>query len=454
MKGLRRAVMVPLILAPALLMTGCGAKAEKSAEASVTPKVVPVTLADVEHRSIERSVGAVGTLKGWDEVTVGAKKIGRVAKVRHDIGDRVAPGELLVEFETIDANLALEQAKKQLLAELAKVGVFADDLPIKAPSEKDVNIEKLPTVVQAQVALDRAKQNLGRERSLMTKGAGMRQDLQNTENDVRNAEAAYDNAVLTAKAVVVSALSAWVMIQIRTESLKDMEIRAPKPSQVPAGLNRALTYAITKKSVSEGQMIKEGEAAFELVIENPLRVWLNIPERFVSEVEVGQEVRISVASYPRQTFPAKVSRINPMVDSSSRTFQVEAAVPNDEGKLRPGGFAKAEIITERNAQAIIVPLDAIVRFAGVTKVFVVQGDEKKARSIAVETGKEGPGWVELLTPLPENARVVTTGQSQLGKGEKTTDLKQLADETPIVVKPPQGSDQTKPTAPDSKTSGG
>ena len=438
MNGLRRAVIVPLLFAPALLMTGCGAKGEKSAEASVAPKVVPVTLADVEHRSIERSVGAVGTLKGWDEVTVGAKKIGRVAKVRHDIGDRVAPGELLVEFETTDAELALDQAKKQLLAELAKVGVFADDLPKKAPAEKDVKIGELPTVVQAQVALDRAQQNLAREKNLMTKGAGMRQDLQNTENDVRNAQAAYDNAVLTAKAVVVSALSAWAMIQIRAESLKDMEIRAPKPSQVPAGLNRALTYAITKKSVSEGQMIKEGDAAYELVIENPLRVWLNIPERFVSEVKPGQEVRVSVASYPGKSFPAKVSRINPMVDSSSRTFQVEAAVPNDDGKLRPGGFAKAEIITEKNSQAVTVSPDAIVRFAGVTKVFIVQGEEKKARSIPVETAMEGPGWVELLTPLPENAKVVTTGQSH------------LADETPIVVKSPTAADGSKPTAPEAK----
>ena len=105
-------------------------------------------------------------------------------------------------------------------------------------------------------------------------------------------------------------------------------------------------------------------------------------------------------------------------------------------------FAKAEVITEHNARALIVPLDAIVQFAGVTKLFVILGDEKKARSINVETGKEGAGWVELLTPLPENAKVVTTGQSQ------------LADETPILVKPPQGTDETKPTAPVAKTSGG
>ena len=439
MNGLR-ALVVPLVLAPAL-MTGCGAKGEKSAGASTAVKAVPVTLSEVEYRPIERSVDAVGTLKGWDEVTIGAKKVGRVARVRHDIGDRVKPGELLVEFETNDAELALDQARKQLMAELAKVGVFLPDPSAKVPTEKDIDVFKLPSVVQAQVAVERAQQNLAREKSLMTKGAGMKQDLQNTENDVRNAQAALDNSVLTARSVIVGALAAWVRVKIMGEALKDMEIRAPKPTMVPSGLKTQLSYAVSKKSVSEGQMIKEGDAAYELVIENPLRLWLNIPERFVSEVKPGQEVRVSVASYPLQAFPALVSRINPVVDSTSRTFQVEAAVPNDDGKLRPGGFAKAEIITDRNGKALIVPLDAIVRFAGVTKLFVVLGDARKVRSINVETGKEGAGWVELLAPLPEGSKVVTTGQSQ------------LADETPVVIKStdPGGS---KPAPAEVKTSGG
>jgi RND family efflux transporter MFP subunit len=425
--SVRRAVYLLGLLSLPVVVSGCGTKGEKTVEAR-TIKPVPVTVVDVEIKPLERIVSAVGTLKGWDEVTVGAKKVGRVAKVLHDIGDHVEPGKLLVEFETNDAELALDQAKKQLLAELAKVGVILSEYPETIPSEKEINIEKLPTVVQARVAVERAEQNLSREKNLMMKGAGMRQELQNTENDLHNAQANYDNAILTAKSIIVSAYASAVRVKMMGEALKDMEVRAPKPSQSPAGLKVPLTYAVTKKSVSEGQMIREGDACYELVIENPLRVWLNIPERFVSEVQKDQDVRILVSSYPKQTFPAKVTRINPMVDSSSRTFQVEATVPNDDGKLRPGGFAKAEIITNQNANSVMVPLDAVKRFAGVTKVFVVVGDEKKARSVQVETGQERPGWIEILTPLPPNAKVVTTGQSQ------------LADETPVVIK----SNEAKP----------
>ncbi len=422
MNGFRRSIprWWPLALALAA-SPGCGAKVEKVAEADTAPRPIAVTVAPVERRSIERSVDAVGTLKGWEEVTVGAKRYGRVAKIRHDIGDRVRPGELLVQFETVDADLAIDQAEKQLLTELVKLGVNLKEAPKRTPTADEIDYQKLPAVVQSQVALDRARTNLARERTLMTKGAGLKQDLQNTEADVRAAEAALDNVILTARSTAVAALAAKVGLDVRRQNRIDLEVRAPIPSQPPFGQKTPLSYAVSRRSVSEGQMIKEGDAVFDLVVENPLRLWLNIPERNVAEIRPGQEVRITVASYPDQVFAGKVSRINPVVDSSSRTFQVEAAVPNDDGKLRPGGFAKARVVAERDAIATVVPLDAIVRFAGVTKVFVVGGD-RKSQGVAVETGREGPGWVEVTTPLPDKAQVVTTGQGR------------LADGTPVVVK--------------------
>ena len=98
---------------------------------------------------------------------------------------------------------------------------------------------------------------------------------------------------------------------------------------------------------------------------------------------------------PGVAIEGKVARINPSVDSSSRTFQVETLVPNERGLLRPGGFAKASIITDAEAKAAVVPLDSIVRFAGVTKLFIVENG--KARSINdIKTGSEGRGWIEVI----------------------------------------------------------
>jgi len=428
MSGFRRGVIaaLALILAP---LVGCGAKAEKSAGADQAIKPVSVTVADVTIRPIERAVDAVGTLKGWDEVTVGAKRVGRVVRVHHDIGDRVKPGELLVECERDDAQLSINQAEKQLLSDLAKLGMSMMTVPKSLPDLTEVDVNNLPSVVESAVGLDRAKQNLARERSLMSKNAGLKQDLQNVENDVRSAEARLAGAVLNARSSVSTALGTKVLLEIRRQALRDMEIRAPVPSRFPAGLKSSMTYAVSRKQVSEGQMIKEGDAVYDLAVENPLRLWLNVPERYTSEIKLGQEVRITVGSYPNEVFPGTVSRINPTVATDSRSFQVEASVLNDAVKLHPGGFAKAEIITDRDARSTIVPLDAIVRYAGVTKLFTVNPNNT-VHAVEVETGKEGPGWAELLTPLPDHAKVVTTGQSRLAEG------------TAVAVRAPE----TEPTA--------
>jgi RND family efflux transporter MFP subunit len=163
-------------------------------------------------------------------------------------------------------------------------------------------------------------------------------------------------------------------------------------------------------------MIREGDPVFDLVIENPLRLWANIPERYSDQIKPGQAVRISVASHPGRAFEGKVSRINPTVDSESRTFQVEALATNQEGLLRPGGFAKAVVVVDAAAEATVVPIESIVQYAGVTKLFVLDGDQ--VRSVdGLTLGQEGVDWVEVVSDkMPTSGRVVVTGQSKLADG--------------------------------------
>ena len=113
-------------------------------------------------------------------------------------------------------------------------------------------------------------------------------------------------------------------------------------------------------------------------------------------------------------FVGTVTWINPAIDPDSRTFQVEVLVPNDDRALRPGGFVKASVVTSKASQRTIVPVESIVHFAGVTKLFIVRDD--KAYSVPVETGMEGNGWIEVQGEIPSDARVVVTGQTQLADG--------------------------------------
>ncbi len=445
--------MTPRIRAFALLtafpavatLSACGlGRAEKTVKADASPKAIPVKVAPVSRQAVERSVEVVGTLKGWEEVNLGAKKGGRVIKVLHDMGDHVKPGEPLVELETIDARLAYAQARSKYLAELVRLGIterqaedalkrFGMSENLLSGPETSELLEKSAPIMQASVAVKKSLNNLNRLKRLHDRGAGTSEELQNMENDYDAAKAAKDYAVSTARNVVANAYASKVAIESAEQALKDTSIKAPLPSKLPEGVDRAsLTYGITKRSVAEGQILKDGDAVLELVIESPLRLWANVPERHGAEVKIGQSVRVSVSSFPGKTFAGKVARINPQVDPVSRTFQVEAVIPNEARMLRPGGFAKASILVDTNSQAYIVPIEAVLKFAGVTKVFVVQ--DEKAHAINVETGLEGAGWVEISTPLPPGAKVVTDGWTQLAEG------------TPVVVKAVGAATEDAPAA--------
>jgi multidrug efflux pump subunit AcrA (membrane-fusion protein) len=417
---------------------GCsheGTQAHAKAEVEVKP--VPITVAPLERRTVERTIEAVGSLRGWEQVTIGAKKSGRVLKVYHDMGDRVRPDEPLVQLDPIDAKLAYDVAQSKYLAELVKLGITAAEADafikrygvteaLLQGKQADEAIQQAPAVRQVQAAMEKSLQNLTRQRALTKKGAGTAQDLDDQENDYQAAAAAYDNAKATARNVIAMALANRVARDQAQQTLTDLTIRSPHPQVEPPapGDSESTVYAITERSVSEGQILKDGEAVFNLVIEDPLRLWTNVPERYTTAIREGQPVRVSVASHPGKVFEGKVARINPSVEPTSRTFQVETHVPNPDGLLRPGGFAKATIVTDATAQAAVVPIESIVQFAGVTKLFVVEGD--KVRTIDDLTiGKEGSGWVEVSSAsLPESATVVTTGQSLLADGAR------------VVVRPP------------------
>lgn len=379
------------------------------------PAAVMVTVEPVAYRSVQRTVEAIGTLYGYEEVSIAAKVDGRVRRIHHDVSDPVKPGDLLVEFDPTDYELLLTQAEKSLRVDLVKLGV--DELP--AGSKFDV--ERLPAVIQARERLSNAKLRYERVRTLARDGAVTSEELTDKTADYRAAEAEYRNQILTARSLVATAEMKREGLAIARQQLKDMTIKAPAPLQRVPGMEQGVTYLVSQRSVSEGSFVRTGTEVYKLVIDRMLKLRVLIPERYSNEIERGQRVQVSTAAHA-QPFTGLVVRINPTVDPVNRTFQVEIEVPNAEGKLKPGSFAKAAILTKRDSEVPTVPLEAMTAFAGITKVFVVQ--DGRAKEVRVALGTQNTEWVEIIpsTTLPQGAPIITSGQTA------------LADGTPIAVR--------------------
>jgi RND family efflux transporter MFP subunit len=120
-------------------------------------------------------------------------------------------------------------------------------------------------------------------------------------------------------------------------------------------------------------------------------------------VRVGQPVRVRLEGGGAE-HPGRVARVSPAIQEQSRTLTVEAEVANRDGRLRPGSFARAEIVVEADRKAVLVPASAIASFAGLEKVFVVKED--RAEEKRVRTGRRAGNLVEILEGVAAGEPVV------------------------------------------------
>jgi membrane fusion protein (multidrug efflux system) len=136
-------------------------------------------------------------------------------------------------------------------------------------------------------------------------------------------------------------------------------------------------------------------------------------------VRTGATLTFTTGAAPGETFTAVVRQLNPSVDQKSRTLVVEARIPKNDPRLRPGMFVQVQLSMQKGAEVVMVPKEAIYTVAGLNKMFVIR--EGRAVEQKITPGEELNGWVEvppeIVTP---GERVATTALSQLVTGTPVT----------------------------------
>jgi len=380
-------------------------------EAATGPKTaeqrpVAVTVVPVTFRPIQQTVETVGTLNGYEVVSLAAEVDGRVMQIHHDVADRVKPGEPLLVIDPTNYKLSLQRAEKALQAELSRLGMKTPD--------PNYDVERVPAVQQARARMENAALQRQRMETLAVRNAVSQEQLDTAKAEYAVTTAEYNNQVLTAKRALIGLQDLQLAISMAQKKLNDTVVRAPVPSQAVPGADEELAYAITSRKVAEGSYVREGSEVFKLVIDRPLKLVVPVPERHAEAVKPGQRVSVTTAASTR-VIDGTVARINPAVDPATRTFEVEVLVPNREGALKPGAFAKASIFTREIPRVATVPLEALVSFVGRTKIFLVE--DGRAKEVVITPGLQTADWVEIASPqLSDGATVIVSGQSTVLDG--------------------------------------
>ena len=146
---------------------------------------------------------------------------------------------------------------------------------------------------------------------------------------------------------------------------------------------------------------------------DPIRLRAEVPERDAHSVRGGQQVRVTLEG-DATVYTGHIARLSPAIGAQNRMLLVEAEVRNDSGHLRPGSFAKAEIVSDPETSTTAVPANTIVSFAGVEKVILVQ--DGKAVEKQINTGRRNGDWVEVSSGVNVgDVVVVSPGNLQSGQ---------------------------------------
>ena len=421
-----------LTLVTALLASGCtgDSSGQTTQKARPATRAVTVSVATVQARTVERTVDATGSLLAWQEVVLNTSVPGTVARLLVDLGDRVEAGQVVAELDRREFELAVEQteAGAQAAADtLRRTRAQVQAAQAQLQQIRDSHRALEANLARARAALAEAQANSERTRALV-KGALVAQrelDVAHTQHEAARAlhETAqvelvqYPDRVRVAEAQLASEQSA---VRVAEAELRRREAEAglARKKLADATLRVPIDGAVARRHVNSGEFLNANTAVFTIVQSDPLKWNGTVAEHAALQVRPGQVVRLRADTVPGRSFDGQVTRVSPAVDVTSRTALLEARVPNREGLLKPGLFARGVIALRQDAGVAFVPEAAVSYFAGITKVFVVA--DGTARERTVKLGARREGWVEVQKGVNPGETVASSGLGQLQDGGPVT----------------------------------
>ncbi len=173
---------------------------------------------------------------------------------------------------------------------------------------------------------------------------------------------------------------------------------------------------VTQRTIQLGETLTPGRECFRLEDFAPILARVYFPEREAAAVRPGQSATVELNSRPGTLLPAKVTLVNPVVDRSNGTFKVTLELPNANGSLRPGAFARVRLKTGEFDGATLVPRRALMLEDGESYVFVARGDSVVRTQVQV--GATEGDRAQIMAGITTGDRIVTVGQGGLKTGSR------------------------------------
>jgi membrane fusion protein, multidrug efflux system len=338
-------------------------------------ELVSVDVVQPKLLESNRELTLPGSIQAAAETVLYPRASGYVEHFDVDIGDRVKEGQLLAVIETPELDQQLDQSRAQLLAVDA-------------------------SLAQAKASHDYSLTSLDRYKRLRPAGVASQQEL-----DQRQSEALVSDANVAAASAAVEVQRADLRRLTKTKSFA--RVTAPF-----AGL-------ITQRSIDRGSLVTAGNASplFRLIMTDPVRVFLQVPQDVAPSVRAGTPAKINVREYPGRSFDGTLARASFALDSQTRTMTTEVRVPNPKGELLVGMYTEVALSLPVPHRAYEIPSTALYNDASGLRVAVVDaGDTLRFEKIVIE--RDTGATLQVSSGLKGDDKVVRLASASFLAGTK------------------------------------
>jgi HlyD family secretion protein len=368
-----------------------------------------VEVAKVARRDVVQSVVASGRVVTPYRVDVGSQITGTVAEVPVEQGQSVRAGQTLVVLESAEARAGVKQAEVAVVQAEARLRQLRElQLPVASHALR-----------QAEANLTNARVQYDRNLKLYQSGYIGKSVLDDSERNVAVAQTQVDSArkqVETAQpagsdtAVAVAALEqARASLQAAQARLAYATVRAPVDGTLIA------------RDVERGDVVQPGKVLLVLSPVGETQLVLQIDERNLGRLKLGQQALASADAYPAERFGAELVYINPSVDPQRGTVEVKLRVPAPPAYLRQDMTVSVDIEVDRRAAALALPANAVHDAAGADP-WVLQVKDGRAIRRPVKLGLRGEGSVEIRGGLEAGDLVVPADNTSVKPGRRVRAL--------------------------------
>ncbi|HEY9680974.1 MAG TPA: efflux RND transporter periplasmic adaptor subunit [Oculatellaceae cyanobacterium] len=382
-------------------------------------QATPVSVVEAQPGAAIQEFTLPGATQPIQDAPIYARVDGYLAKRYVNIGDKVKTGQLLAEIDTPE----LDQQVQAAASSAEQAGANLDNAR-EAYEKSQADAKTAAANVQkAKTDLQFYTRELVRYKQLVQQGAVSQEDTDTRTQAFNSGQATLDAMEAAERSAKASVNSARAAVHVAQAALDAANAQHDQYAAMRSFRKVTALFdgIVTKRNVDAGALISAGSNSsnnllFEIAKTDVLRVFVYVPEQYVSFIALNEHAKLSFQEYPTREFDGVVSNVSGGIDPASKTLQVEIHVPNADHKLLPGMYAKVRFQAPSKIRLPIVPATTLQTRADGLFMYTVDQDNK-IHMHKVSVARDLGGQFEIANGINSGDKVIVNPSDELREGQ-------------------------------------